>query len=740
MAQAAKIVILEETPGIVNITALPTAVTGMVAVCERGDMATATLSTSWDEWVDQHGGYGANYDGAIAAYGFFLAGTAQQLWTVRTCHFTDLTDPTTAGSATGTYTIQNAGVTATVGAVTSSIAENYTLVAGDDLDIKIDGAGAVTTTFTATAGSETSTNGWPLGDQVGLTEKITIDGGTEQTITFGTATTAAHIVEDLNAPAPAGLSGASAAEVGGHVVITSDTQGSGSSVAIGTGTCAIVWAAAVAGTGNVIDISAVLGSEIVTAVDAAMTPDTLTTVSGGYVTISTVDTGVAAFIQVEGGTARTKIGFDNTIHYGVDAAPANTLTIDGKTPGVYTNTCRLVVSASSSTVASEFNFAVEKDGTVVETFRNVTMDDTATNFIETVVNNVNTGSLYVEVTDEDAGGTPTSDRPTNGTHGYMTGGNDGLTSLADTDFVGDSAGPTGLYALDIISTLRIAGIPARASTTVYSGLKTYCDTYRGQAVFGVYATPTLAAVATVAAMKTFVETTCSLVNSTEYGAIYCPRIKIANPSKSVYGQDDSISVDPSLWICGTMSRVDSAVIGGVYEAPAGVEQSMGVINGQLGLETDEVNDPTKREILCGVQCNPIRHHPKYGYYIDGHQNLKETGSWPSIPEVRGKIHIAQSIAESLEWVKHRRNTPRLQRRVTRSVTAFLMVELENNAFATDEAATAFFVQCDGKNNPPYVMAAGNLKCKVGLNFGTPIDVGSLIIAKDTRAYEESLAA
>lgn len=736
MAQAAKIVILEETPGIVNITALPTAVTGMVAVTERGDMATATLSTSWDEWVDLHGGFGTNYDGAVAAYGFFLGGRAQQLWTVRTCHFTDLTDPSTAGSASATLNIPNAGVTATSAAVTSTIAQNYTLAANDTFLISIDGAGAVTTTILATAGSETDTTAYPVADQTGLTEKITIDGGTEQTITFGTATTAAHIVEDINQQ----IIGASASEIGGQVVVTSDTQGTGSSVAIGTGTCALTWAAAVAGTGNVVNVAAVTGAEIGTAIDAAHAPDTATTVSGGYVTISTVDTGAAATLQFTGGTARTKVGFDILLHSGVDAAAVTTVVIGAKTPGVYANTIRLVVAASSSTVASEFNFSVEKDGVIVETFRNLTMDDTATNFIETIVNNANTGSLYVTATDQDAGGTPTTDRPINGTHGYMTGGDDGLTSLADTDFVGNSAGPTGLYALDTISTLRLAGIPARASTTIYAGLKTYCDTWRSQSVFGVYATPTLAAVATVAAMKTFAETTCSLVNSTEYGAIFWPRIKIANPSKSVYGQDDAISVDPSLWICGTISRVDSSIIGGVYEAPAGVEQGMGVINGQIGLETLEVNDLQKREILSGVQVNPIRHHPTYGYYIDGHQNLKETGNWPSISEVRGKIHIAQSISESLEWVKHRRNTKRLRNRVTRSINAFLLKELANNAFATDVPAEAFFVQCDDKNNPPYVAAAGELKVKVGLNFGTPIDVGQLIIAKDTRAYEESLAA
>jgi hypothetical protein len=74
------------------------------------------------------------------------------------------------------------------------------------------------------------------------------------------------------------------------------------------------------------------------------------------------------------------------------------------------------------------------------------------------------------------------------------------------------------------------------------------------------------------------------------------------------------------------------------------------------------------------------------------------------------------------------------------VTAFLLKELENNAFASDLPTEAFYVQCDDKLNPPAVTQSGTLKVKIGLNFGTPIDVVELIVTKDTRAYEESLAA
>jgi hypothetical protein len=99
----------------------------------------------------------------------------------------------------------------------------------------------------ATPGTVTDTTSYPVADQTGKTEKITIDGGTEQTVTFGTATTAAHIAEDINEQ----ITGAYASVVSGQVKITSDTRGATSSVAIGTGTTALTWGAAVAGTGAI---------------------------------------------------------------------------------------------------------------------------------------------------------------------------------------------------------------------------------------------------------------------------------------------------------------------------------------------------------------------------------------------------------------------------------------------------------------------------------------------------------
>jgi hypothetical protein len=104
-------------------------------------------------------------------------------------------------------------------------------------------AGAVTE-IVSTAGNVTDTTSYPVADQDGNTEKVTIDGGSEQTVTFsGATTTATHVQTQM----AAGLTDCTVTEVGGQVVITSNTTGKDSSVAIGTGTCALTWDTPVAG-------------------------------------------------------------------------------------------------------------------------------------------------------------------------------------------------------------------------------------------------------------------------------------------------------------------------------------------------------------------------------------------------------------------------------------------------------------------------------------------------------------
>jgi len=114
---------------------------------------------------------------------------------------------------------------------TSDIRADY------DYLVTLNGEEVTLTSLDNAAAKVTDSTTYPVSDQTGLTEKITVDGGTEQTVTFSTCTSAAHVITRINDQ----TTGLVASDVGGHVVLTSDTTGPLSTIAIGTGTCALSW-------------------------------------------------------------------------------------------------------------------------------------------------------------------------------------------------------------------------------------------------------------------------------------------------------------------------------------------------------------------------------------------------------------------------------------------------------------------------------------------------------------------
>lgn len=205
-----------------------------------------------------------------------------------------------------------AAPTATAASVESNDGP-FVFAPGDTLVLNIDNNGNETVTFAAAAGTQTDTTSYPVADQDGLTSVITIDGGTAQTVTFsGAHTTAAHIAASLNAA----LVGASVAVSGGHVKITSDKKGTGSTVSAAAGTGALTWAAAVGGTGDVANIAMVTAAEVKTVVEADTTGATVTVNADQSVTISSNTTGTASEVDVVSGNCVLKMGLTVAVENG----------------------------------------------------------------------------------------------------------------------------------------------------------------------------------------------------------------------------------------------------------------------------------------------------------------------------------------------------------------------------------------------------------------------------------------
>jgi phage tail sheath protein FI len=415
--------------------------------------------------------------------------------------------------------------------------------------------------------------------------------------------------------------------------------------------------------------------------------------------------------------------------------PVNTLRVDGKWDGAYGNDVTIVIGPPTSGAAAEFNLTVEDNGLIAEVFPNVSMDPTKPSYVETLVNHPTNGSRLIAVTDLASATAAPNNRPSVGTFGPMTGGSDGLTGLVDADFVGSDAGKTGLHALDTVQQLSILIVPGRATAAVHGAMITYCEVTRDKACFAVLDPP---ANQSATDIVTYAESTAAILGLTEFAAIYWPRVKVLNPSSAVFGTAANLVVPPSGHLAGVYARVDSSRPGGVYIPPAGIEN--GQLLGVIGFETDEVLSEAKRDLVFPKRINPLTVFPGAPRHIDGARTLKGDGNFPTVAERRGVIFIEQSLKLGLLFAKHHNNTEALRATLERTVTAFLLIQLKNGAFASTDPKQAFFVDFGAALNPPSVVFSGQVVGRIGLATAKPAEFIVLRFSQDTRALEAELAA
>lgn len=745
---ASKVVIQEEEPQIRSVPALPTAVLGIVGTTERGPVGVASFCTSFAEFYRKFGGDYANADIIHQVRGFFQGG-GQFLWATRTVHYGDPATPGSKTSVQAEKTIQTAASGPTSGFVLGSVAGPWDLdasLSAWDLKLLVDVVGPppapTAAAFTATAASrESATEKYVLADGQVLTVKIDQEL-VEQTITFLTGefadigdATAQEVANVINAK----LFRGSAILTGGgtKVTIVSDRKGgtSGVDVTGGDANVALGFTTGnVAGTGNVDDISAVQFSEVKTIVEAI--GGIVVTEDVGRVRITTSTPGPTGNIQVHATSiSYAKFGLDTAVHAGTSGAAVNTLKVQGKTDGAYANAYSIRISAATSGVASEFNLSVEDGGVVLEVWPNLTMDDDAANFVETLVNDADNGSNLISATDLD-GVAPDYARPANGLHGPLTGGNDGLVGIADADYVGSSVGKTGIRAFDLVSNMTMLAIPGRATAAVQQAMYQYSEVVRERSVFCVFDPP---AGSSKTAIVTYFETTAALLGTVEPGATYWPRIKVMNPTTDVYGSDQTLTVAPSGHIAGMFARTDGKRVGGVYNPPAGVED--GQLIGAVGLETTDVLDEATRDYVFPKRINPITLLPGGGgYFVDGARCCKGNGNFPTVAERRGASYIEQSIKGGMQFARHKNNDRKLRKTCERTAIVFLLEQMRAGAFRSTDPKKAFFVDFGDGLNPPSAQFAGKLYGRIGLATQKPAEFIILSFAQDTRAIEEELLA
>jgi hypothetical protein len=287
-----------------------------------------------------------------------------ELITIRQAHYTDVGVKSSFVGGVASNTFITEGVAASAAAHTSLVGPFALMTSGLTLALATDSEAETVTTFLGTAGTRTDTTTYPHADLTG-NFVLRIDGGVNQTITLGALTTAAQVIDAINAQAIGCHAEASTTQV----KIISDSKGTGSSVGYTDGTSAIRFAAAVAGTGNVASLAAVTAAEVKTAVDLTALQIAVVTVNdNGSFTLTSPTTGVASTLNFGTGTANALFGFaDETITGTAAGTTYNTIKVESgyrgtKNPGVYGNRLKVAVTQTpfhpSAVAGSELTVAI----------------------------------------------------------------------------------------------------------------------------------------------------------------------------------------------------------------------------------------------------------------------------------------------------------------------------------------------------------------------------------------------
>ncbi len=731
---SSKVVVVEEEPRVRGIPSAPTSVAAAVGVTERGPIDTPVLCSSFEEYGANFGGFTRDANVALAAMGFFENG-GTQLWCVRTVHHTDVSSPATATArrASG-YLTSPGGPTPAL--VTGTLPAPFALDDGAKLVVAVGGGADKEAAVKATPATVTAGGAGPFALADGQTFTLRVDGGPVQRVAFAKAeftSIAAATSAELAAALNAGIVGAKAVVEKGIVHIVSDTAGTSSRVEItgGTANAALGFPTApTLGTGNVANARAVTPDEVKAIAEGAIAGIKVSTAPGGFLELRTDGAGPTAQLQVRAATAAA-LGFDTALHAGTASGAANALRVEGKDPGAYSNAIEVEVRTPTSGEAGAFDLAVVDDGVYREFFANVRMTPGAARHVETIVNDAANGSALVRVIDQLLPGAPALAVQTVA----LAGGDDGLAGLTDGDFIGSPVGRTGLHALDRVIDVAVLMVPGRATPAVHAAILSYCEVDRAGTMFAVLDPP---AGMGAAAIVTYVESTAHLLESSEFGAFYWPRVKVLNPARAVFGSDDAIVVPPSGIIAGVYARTDAARPGGIYDPPAGID--VGRMVGVLGFETDEVLEEKKRDLVYPKRINPLTTGPGLPRFIDGSRTLKSSGNFPYVSERRGVIFIERSLKLGLQFARHKNNTEGLRATVRRTITSFLLTQMNNGAFRSREPAKAFFVDVSDALNTATVIFAGKLLARIGLATNKPAEFVVLRISQDTRALDAELAA
>lgn len=378
--------------------------------------------------------------------------------------------------------------------------------------------------------------------------------------------------------------------------------------------------------------------------------------------------------------------------------------LTAKSDGTWGNSLTASVAASTGGVAGEFKLMLYVDGSLVETWDNLSLVTTKANYFRNVINHADEGSLYVVADEAGSNVNPIGVAQVGNT---FEDGDDGLTGLVDADYVGGIASDESGYGLNALDTVMEYGLilcPEKdidASAVVLKAINAYIEAEASphKWSFAIGAVPKATSYEGAKTFRTGIGDRAKC-------AIYYNWLCLEEELAENY-------ISPSSSMAGLYAMFASADGKGIWFSPAGVDAKL---QGVLKLEK-KINESKAGE-LNERSVNVIYDMPIYGMVCNGSRTCA-IATWKKeryIGAVRNTNYIAGSIKRSTAWIAHRPNDSKLWSSVEDAAKAFL----RNHYLAggLDDGGgkeTPYYAICDGTVNTAQTKAEGKVITRLGIN-------------------------
>jgi hypothetical protein len=397
----------------------------------------------------------------------------------------------------------------------------------------------------------------------------------------------------------------------------------------------------------------------------------------------------------------------------------STLKLWAANPGVWGNNIKVTVTPSTID-ATKFSLLVQmvngSQTTTLESYAGLSVVTTDSQYVVTVIDS---DSNYI--TFEDPANNPpvppttapTMPSAASALLGAGTSAVDGdvLDPTASTDKFTSTLAPTssttpfkGYNLLDSVEIFNLLCVPGMTDAPTAEALMTYCNTRRAFYIVDPPQTETPSALAGSGPVGN--GSTAFSSQYLDHAAYYFPWVLAPDP---LTGNRPRL-FPPSGFVAGIYASTDASR--GVWKAPAGIGAAL---SGVLGLQyalTDGQNGS-----LNPMAINCLRQFNVYGDVVWGSRTLAgndQAGSqWKYVPIRRLALFLESSLYYGTQWVVFEPNDETLWGQIRLNVGAFMQGLFQQGAFAGTSPQKAYFVKCDGENNPASSVALGVVNILVG---------------------------